>query len=100
MTTNVIGDARTLPDLLAPIPQDEQILSVGGDGAYDTRACHTAIAERGADAVIPVRRNGQPWTKDGPGVDARNEALRATASAPPDACIRKSRCFIVNPSAI
>lgn len=60
VTTNAIGDAPTLSDLLAQIPQDEQILSVGGDGAYDTRACHAAIAERGADAVIPVRRNGQP----------------------------------------
>jgi hypothetical protein len=69
---------KTLPGLLAQIPEDEQILSVGGDGAYDTRACHAAIAERGADAVIPVRRNGQPWAKGGPGVDARNEALRAT----------------------
>jgi hypothetical protein len=78
VTTNAIGDAPTLPDLLAQIPKDEPILSVGGDGAYDTRACHAAIAERGADAVIPVRRNGRPWTKDGPGVDARNEALRAT----------------------
>lgn len=78
VTTNAIGDAPTLPDLLAQIPEGEQILSVGGDGAYDTRACHAAIAERGADAVIPVRRNGQPWTKDGPSVDARNEALRAT----------------------
>jgi len=78
VTTNAIGDALTLPDLLAQIPQDEQILSVSGDGAYDTKACHAAIAERGAEAVIPVRRNGRPWTKDGPGVDARNEALRAT----------------------
>jgi hypothetical protein len=78
VTTNAIGDAPTLPGLLAQIPEDEQILSVGGDGAYDTRACHAAIAERGGDAVIPVRRNGRPWTKDGPGVDARNEALRAT----------------------
>jgi hypothetical protein len=78
VTTNAIGDAPTLPGLLAQIPEDEQILSVGGDGAYDTRACHAAIAERGADAVIPVRRNGRPWTKDGPGVDARSEALRAT----------------------
>ncbi len=78
VTTNAIGDAPTLPGLLAQIPKNERILSVGGDGAYDTRGCHAAIAERGADAVIPVRRNGQPWTKDGPGVDARNEALRAT----------------------
>jgi transposase len=65
-------------DLLAQIPEDEKILSVGGDGAYDTRKCHAAIAERGAAAVIPVRRNGQPWTKAGPGVEARNETLRAT----------------------
>ena len=78
VTTNAIGDAPTLPVLLAQIPGDERILSVGGDGAYDTRDCHAAIAGRGADAVIPVRRNGQPWIKDGPGVDARNEALRAT----------------------
>jgi hypothetical protein len=75
--TNAIGDAPVLPDLLTQIPDDEQISRVGGDGAYDTRKCHAAIAERGADAVIPVRRNGRPWTKDGPGVDARNEALRA-----------------------
>lgn len=78
VTTNSAGDAPTLPDLLAQIPEDETILSVGGDGAYDTRGCHAAIAERGADPVIPVRRKGRPWSKDGPGVDARNEALRAT----------------------
>ncbi len=46
------------------------------DGAYDTRKCRAAIAARGADAVIPVRRNGQPWKSDAPGVDARNETLR------------------------
>ena len=77
VTTNAIGDAPTLPDLLAQIPDEETIVSVGGDGAYDTRDCHAAIAGRGADPVIPVRRNGRPWTKDGPGVEARNEALRA-----------------------
>jgi len=78
VTTNAIGDALTLPVLLAQILQDEQLLSVGGDGAYDTRTCHAVIAERGAEAVIPVRCNGRPWTKDGLGVDARNETLRAT----------------------
>jgi IS5 family transposase len=78
VTTNAIGDAPTLPDLLVQIPDEEIILSVGGDGAYDTRKCHTAIAGRGAAAIIPVRRNGQPWKKDGPGVEARNETLRAT----------------------
>lgn len=77
VTTNAVGDGQTLPDLLAQIPEDETILTVGGDGAYDTRDCHATIDERGADPVIPVRRNGKAWTKDGPGVDARNEALRA-----------------------
>lgn len=77
VTTNAIGDAPVLPDLLAQIPADEPMLSVGGAGAYDTRKCHAAIAEREAEAIIPVRRNGQPWQKDGPGVDARNETLRA-----------------------
>jgi IS5 family transposase len=77
VTTNAIGDAPTLPGLLAQIPTDETIVSVGGDGAYDTRDCHAAIAGRGAEPIIPVRRNGRAWTKDGPGVDARNETLRA-----------------------
>lgn len=53
------------------------VLSVGGNGAYDTRECHAAIAGHGADPVILVRRNGRTWTKDGPGVVARNETLRA-----------------------
>ena len=82
VTANAIGDAPALPGLLAQIPQDEQIPSVGGDGAYDTRACRAAIATRDADAdadaVIPVGRNGQLWIKEGPGVDARNKALCAT----------------------
>jgi hypothetical protein len=78
VTTNAIGDAQTLPDLLVQIPADETIVSVGGDGAYDTRDCHAAIAGRDAEPIIPVRRNGRPWTKDGPGVDARNETLHAT----------------------
>ena len=77
VTTNLIGDAPVLPDLLAQIPQDEQIRSVGGDGAYDTKKCHAAIAARGAHAVIVVRRNGRPWKEDGPGTAARNETLRA-----------------------
>ncbi len=78
VTTNGMGDAPVLPDLLTQIPNDEQILTVGGDGAYDTRNCHAAIAARKAEAVIPVRRNGRIWTTDGPGVEARNETLRAT----------------------
>ena len=77
VTTNEVGDAPVLPDLLAQIPANEPIATVGADGAYDTRKCHGAIASRHAEAVIPVRRNGQPWKEDGLGVDARNETLRA-----------------------
>jgi hypothetical protein len=77
VTTNAIGDAPVLPALLAQIPKTETILSVRGDGAYDTKKCHAAIAGRHAEAVIPVRRNGRPWKEDGPGVEARNGTLRA-----------------------
>jgi hypothetical protein len=54
------------------------VASVTADGAYDTRKCHDAIAARGADAVIPPRRNAQPWKETTPGATARNEALRVT----------------------
>ena len=77
VTTNAIGAAPVLPDLLAQIPADEPIRSVGGDGAYDTKKCHAAIAERDAEAIIPVRRNGRPWQEDSPGTAARNETLRS-----------------------
>jgi hypothetical protein len=32
--------------------------SVSGDGAYDTKACHAAIVQRGAQAGTPPRKNG------------------------------------------
>lgn len=67
-----------LPDLLAQIPADQPIATITGDGAYDTRACHTAIADRRATAIIPIRRNGRAWREDGPAARARNETLRAT----------------------
>jgi hypothetical protein len=67
VTSNAaVGDGQTLPDLLAQIPENETIVTVGGDGAYDTRACHAALQGAVPDPVIPVRRNGKPWTKDGP----------------------------------
>ena len=72
------GDSPVLPELLDQIPDDEEIGTVTGDGAYDTRRCHTAIVERRATAVIPIRRNGRPWKEDGPAARARNETLRAT----------------------
>ena len=77
ITSNRVGDAQVLPALLAQIPGHEPIADVSGDGAYDTKASHAAIAGRGADAIIPVRKNARLWKENTPGAEARNEAFRA-----------------------
>ena len=76
-TDSGVGDAPMLPALLSQINEGEPIVSVTADGAYDGRACRDAVALRGADAIIPPRRNAKPWKKDSPGAAGRNEALRA-----------------------
>ena len=73
-----VGDAPMLLELLNQIPTDQPIGKVSADGAYDTRACHAAIAARDACAVIPARKNARPWLETTPGAHARNEILRAT----------------------
>ena len=95
VTGSDVGDAPMLPELLRQIPADQDIASVTAsvtapshgfqanrcratDGAYDTRKCHDAIAERGAAAVIPPRRNAKPSKAATAGAAARNEALRAS----------------------
>jgi hypothetical protein len=72
------GDSPVLPELLDQIPEGEEIGTVTADGAYDTRRCHTAIIDRQATAIIPIRKNGRPWKEDCPAACARNETLRAT----------------------
>jgi hypothetical protein len=78
VTDNSIGDAPMLPNLLGQIPPEEPIVSVSGDGAYDTKRCHEAIALRQADAIIPTRKNAKPWKINRLGAEVRNEILRAT----------------------
>lgn len=91
ITSSDVGDAPMLPELLDQIPADQDIASVTApshglqanhcratDGAYDTRKCHDAIADRGAAAVIPPRKNAKPWKTVTAGAAARNEALRAS----------------------
>lgn len=78
VTGSRVGDAPMLPELLDQIPTDQPIDKVSADGAYDTRACHAAIAARSACAVIPARKNARPWLETTPGAQARNEILRAT----------------------
>ena len=69
ITGSHIGDAPILPDA--------EIAHVTADGAYDTRKCHDAFADRGAHAVIKPRKNAKPWKTVIAGALARNEALRA-----------------------
>jgi hypothetical protein len=78
VTDNATGDAPILPCLLDQIPAEEAIASVSGDGAYDTKGCHEAIAQRGAQAIIPTRKNAKPWKDQRPGAKARNAILAAT----------------------
>jgi hypothetical protein len=78
VTDNSIDDASMLPNLLGQIPLEEVIASVSGDGAYDTKGCHEAIALRHADAIIPTRKNAKPWKTNRTGAAARNEILRTT----------------------
>ena len=59
------GDSPVLPRLLEQIPADQPIGTVTADGAY-TRTCHTAIAGRGATAIIPSRKNGRRRTRGRP----------------------------------
>ncbi|GGC04879.1 hypothetical protein GCM10011494_24270 [Novosphingobium endophyticum] len=73
-----VGDAPMSPELLGQISKDQPIATVSADGAYDTKACHDAIAAREACAVIPARRNARPWPESTPGVQARNETVRAS----------------------
>src|SRR5919112_2051429 len=78
VTGSRVGDGPMLPKLLEQIPLEEPISTVTADGAYDTRACHAAVAAREATAVIPTRRNGRPWKETTPGAQARNDILRAS----------------------
>lgn len=77
-TISDVGDAPMLPELLDQIPPGQEIATVTTDGAFDTRKCHDAIAERGAAAIIPPRKNAKPWKPDTAGAVARNEILRTS----------------------
>lgn len=84
-TTSNVGEAPMLPELLGQIAPTQEIAAVASDGAFDTRKCHDAIADRGAAAIIPPRRNAKPWKPTTAGISARNEALRASTYRSGDA---------------
>jgi hypothetical protein len=66
------------PDLPKRIPPEGPAGTVTGDGAFDTRRCHTAIGNRGGTAVMPIRRNKRLRKEDRPAACAGNDVLRAT----------------------
>jgi transposase len=54
-----VSDDEAVPDIVAQVEGD--IGQVSADGAYDKRPCYDALAERGATAVIPPRRDAKIW---------------------------------------
>lgn len=57
------------------IPAIEVTGNATSDGGYDTEGWREAIAQRGAQAVIPTRENAKPWKDQRPGAKARNAIL-------------------------
>jgi IS5 family transposase len=72
-----VTDDAALPGLLEQVAGE--IRQVSADGAYDKRRCDDALAERGAKAMIPPRRDAKIWQhRNCPGVPGqRHENLRA-----------------------
>ena len=54
-----VSDDEVLPEVVAQV--QGEIRQVSADGAYDKRHCYDALAERGATAVIPPRRDAKIW---------------------------------------
>jgi len=59
VTSNNVTDAAVMPQLLTQVPGDEPLLTVTGDGAYDTRPVHDAVMQRNATPIIPPRKNAR-----------------------------------------
>ncbi|MEO0537736.1 MAG: IS5 family transposase [Cyanobacteria bacterium P01_A01_bin.123] len=57
VSTNDYRDSEILASLLDGVR--DEVSQVSGDGAYDTFECHDVIAQRGAVATIPPRRDAQ-----------------------------------------
>jgi hypothetical protein len=71
-----VTDAEMVPPLLEQV--ENPVTSAAADGAYDCRAVYEALDGRGADAVIPPRKDAvipPPGNRSGPG-RARDENLR------------------------
>ena len=75
VTSNNVSDAAVVPDLLAQVPVDEPIVSLTGDGAYDTQPVYEAVMQRGAIPIVPPRKNAR--MRKGAMFAYRNDAIGA-----------------------
>lgn len=78
VTDNTVGDQTAMPVLLEQIAPEQEVGSATLDGIYDTRACHDALAERGFEAVIPVRKRARLCEEKTPGLKRRNQIVQQT----------------------
>ena len=76
--------------LIGQDPADQTTASVTAAESYGARKCHKAMAERGAAAAIPPRKNAKLWKAVTAGAGAFSEALGAPKYVCPDLCRRKS----------
>ncbi|KAF1018175.1 MAG: IS5 family transposase ISBam3 [Burkholderia gladioli] len=79
MTHQNVAEGDALAKLLDQIPREEQIDVIGGDGAYETKPCHAAIAARSAIPSIPPHEGAAHWPADMPRAAWRNGAVDAIA---------------------
>ena len=77
MTDHRQGDAAQAEELLSQLDPTEPLASISGDGAYDTRGFYRAAHSRGAEVIVPPRRNGKPWKDRVDFAQARNATLAA-----------------------
>lgn len=59
LTTADVSDGEVLPDMLDRV--DAPVTKLRADGSYDQKKDYSAIAARGAEALIPPRRRARIW---------------------------------------
>ena len=75
VTSNEVSDAAVIADLLEQVPPSEALLSLTGDGAYDTQPVYEAVIQRGATPIIAPRKNAR--IRKGDAFAYRNAAVAA-----------------------
>lgn len=71
------ADGPQIEELLSQLPPETVLGSVGGDGAYDSRRVYRAVYARGAELLVPPRRDGKPWREHAAWATSRNDKLAA-----------------------